>query len=56
MGREIKCKRGLRQGDPLSPLLFTLVADGFNAIINKAKEEGLLRGLPASRRNIVTNL
>jgi hypothetical protein len=35
----------LRQGDPLSPLLFNLVADGLATLLTKAKEVGLIRGL-----------
>lgn len=56
MGREIKCKRGPRQGDPLSPLSFMLVADGLNTIIGKANEAGLIRGLPVSRNTSIANL
>lgn len=37
------CKRGVRQGDPLSPLPFVLAADLLQSVINKAKQQGLLK-------------
>jgi hypothetical protein len=36
------CKRGVRQGDPLSSLLFVLAVDFLQSMINKAKDLGLL--------------
>jgi hypothetical protein len=33
-GKEFKCKIGVRQGDPLSPLLFAIVADLLQSVIN----------------------
>jgi hypothetical protein len=41
-GTEFKCRRGVRQGDPLSPLLFVSGAELLQVIINHAHEEGLL--------------
>lgn len=38
-------QKGFRQGDPLSPLLFSLVIDALSAMLNKGKEKDILEGL-----------
>jgi ribonuclease HI len=41
--------RGLRQGDPLSPYLFIMVAEGLTSLINKAVACGDLHGVKICR-------
>jgi hypothetical protein len=42
-GKTFHCSRGVRQGDPLSPLLFVLASDFLQTLINKDKDMDLLK-------------
>ncbi|WVZ91755.1 hypothetical protein U9M48_037881 [Paspalum notatum var. saurae] len=44
-GSNFQTRKGLRQGDPLSPILFNIVADMLAIIINRAKSEGKVNGV-----------
>jgi retron-type reverse transcriptase len=44
--------KDVRQGDPFSPLLFNIAADGLANTIQKAQDEGILKGLIP---HIITN-
>lgn len=37
--------KGLRQGDPLSPLLFNLVGDAFSRMLDRAARSSLIQGV-----------
>ena len=37
--------RGIRQGDPISPYLFLLCAEGLSCLLKKKEQEGSLKGL-----------
>ena len=47
----IRPTRSLSQGDSLSHFLFLFCAEGLNALLNKAAEEGEIRGLALCRRS-----
>ena len=45
IGRYFQTQKGLRQGDPLSPMLFNIVADMLALLINRAKNDGQISGI-----------
>ena len=52
MGPYFVSHKGVRQGDPLSPILFNFVADCMARMVRKAKNSGLITGLAS---NLIPN-
>ncbi|XP_022158566.1 uncharacterized protein LOC111025019 [Momordica charantia] len=52
---KIFATRGLRQGDPLSPFLFTLIGDSFSRLVNFCCERRIIQGFAVGRERIVVS-
>lgn len=46
----ISPSRDLRQGDPLSPYIFLLYAEGLSSLLSRAEGEGMITRVPISHR------
>ena len=49
-------QRGLKQGDPLSPLLFNIVAEALSGIMSQALKKGLFRGFLCGKNKVEVSL
>lgn len=47
-----KSSRGLRQGDPISSILFTILAESMSKLIQKMKVNKIIKGLHPSSANV----
>ena len=47
--------KGLRQGDPLSPFLFTVVANGLSRLMDKATKIGFVNIWRVGRDNVMVS-
>lgn len=47
----IAANKGFKQDDPLSPYIFTLVREGLNKLVEKARNLGIVRGFSVIESN-----
>ncbi|GJS39855.1 putative RNA-directed DNA polymerase, eukaryota, reverse transcriptase zinc-binding domain protein [Tanacetum coccineum] len=50
--KEFKLEKGLRQGDPLSPFLFTLVVEALNVVLIETTNNNFFNGIKVRKDKI----
>lgn len=53
---EFRMEKGLRQGDPLAPFLFLMVAEGLSGMMRQAQKENLFKGLKVGQEEVEVSL
>jgi len=54
--KEVKPKRGLRQGDPLAPFLFLIVAESLIGLMRNARSADLFKGVEVGSQRVQVDL
>ena len=54
--KELVPSRGLRQGDPLAPMLFNIVAEGLTGMMREALNKNLYRSFLVGKQNVPINI
>lgn len=49
---EVSMSRGLRQGDPLSPILFLIAAEGISGLVKATKQLDIFKGIAVGSKKI----
>ncbi|GKV15204.1 hypothetical protein SLEP1_g26006 [Rubroshorea leprosula] len=54
--KEFEMGKGLRQGDPLSPFLFLMIAEGLQGLVKRAVKEEMLHGIEIGKKGLSVSL
>ena len=54
--RNLSQRGGLRQGDPLAPFLFLIVAEGLTGLMRNARSVGKFKGIEVGSQRVQVDL